>query len=203
MLRRTLLGTTSLALVTVVVSGCSGASDTASDPGFTTCVTAAGSSTSGADDWSDAQWSEFGSDPAVLACTLSDLDDDQRADVLQRAFPESDEQAVRSDRYQALCDFARTEAAESSEKSITDTARLVAALDWWQDGERGAAQRVAVASLADTGQLPGWEEFVRSHDLSPTSEKTYQEYAASAESRQTGALASRESAFEEAFGLGD
>ena len=167
-MRRIVSGAAAAALL-VLLAGCDdgggGVAAMSDDSAFATCVEKAGLSLDGSDDWSVEQERELLSRPEALGCVLSDVPEDERADLLGRAFPDdsgTDEAAdeARTAKTDALVAYVDSRADASRDETVADAAALMDAFGWDEtDPWVGARKQVALAIVraeGDAAQYDAW-----------------------------------------------
>lgn len=167
-MRRIVSGAAAAALL-VLLAGCDdgggGVAALSDDSAFATCVEKAGLSLDGSDDWSAEQERELLSRPEALGCVLSDVPEDERADLLGRAFPDdagTDQAAdqARTAKTDALVAYVDSRADASRDETVADAAALMDAFGWDEtDPWVGARKQVALAIVraeGDAGQYDAW-----------------------------------------------
>lgn len=167
-MRRIVSGIAVAALL-VLLSGCDdsggGVAEQSDDSAFAGCVEKAGLSLEGSDDWSAEEERAFLSRPDALGCVLSDVPEDERADLLARAFPDdsgtdaaADE--ARTAKTDALVAYVGSREDASRDATVADAAALMDAFGWDEtDPWVGARKQVALAIVraeGDADQYDAW-----------------------------------------------
>jgi hypothetical protein len=168
--RRLISGATAAALLALVVGcddgGGDGVAALADGSDFATCVEDAGLSLDGSADWSVEEEREFLSQPDALACVLTDVPEDEREDVLGRAFPDdsgTDEAAdeARTAKTDALVAFVGARADVPREELVPQVATLMDAFGWDEtDPWVGARKQVALAIVRAEGGADDYDAWL-------------------------------------------
>src|SRR5687768_16703332 len=126
-----------LAAAFVLLAACDGGgvAEQGDDSAFADCVEQAGLSLDGSEEWSEAEEREFLSQPAVLNCVVSDVPEDERADLLARVFPDDggDDEAAdeaRVAKTEALVAYVSARADRPRDEVVADAAALMDAFGW-------------------------------------------------------------------------
>jgi hypothetical protein len=167
--RRVISGVTA-ALLLGLVAGCDdggdGVAPLADGSDFARCVEDAGLSLEGAADWSVEEERELLSQPDALSCVLTDVPEDQRADVLGRAFPDdsgTDEAAdeARTAKTDALVAYVGARADAPREEVVPEVAALMDAFGWDEtDPWVGARKQVALAIVRAEGGAEAYDAWL-------------------------------------------
>lgn len=158
-----------LAATLVLLASCDGGggvADQGDDSAFAGCVEEAGLSLDGSEDWSEAEEREFLSQPSALGCVVSDVPEDERADLLGRAFPDDsgDDEAAdeaRVAKTDALVAYVSARADRPRDEVVDDAAALMDAFGWGDvDPWVGARKQVALAVVRADGGAAAYDEWL-------------------------------------------
>jgi hypothetical protein len=152
----------------VLLAACDGGGGVADqgDSAFADCVEQAGLSLEGSEDWSEAEERDFLSQPAALGCVVSDVPEDERADLLARAFPDDsgDDEAAdeaRVAKTDALVAYVSARADRPRDEVVDDAAVLMDAFGWGDvDPWVGARKQVALAVVRADGGAAAYDEWL-------------------------------------------
>lgn len=128
-------------------------------PGFVSCTEDAGLSLDGSDGWGEPELSAFFLQPPALACSVDELTDDERSDLLQEAFPAyADDENRFETRVGAVTGLASLD--DGDDAAVLDqAATVIDSLEWTEQADaEGAARRFVVALLEARGELPDLAE---------------------------------------------
>lgn len=154
----------------VLLAGCSsdGVGSVADDDTFSSCVTKAGTSLEGSEDWDQKEQLAFWNEPGTLDCALDELDQDQRQDALAGGFSDEaeNEDSARTSQLAVLSDWA-VRAGETAEQSdAVQRAGLLIGSLWAADadgpGPANAMKTVVAFELyrAYFGEPTGFEDYL-------------------------------------------
>lgn len=120
----------SAAAVAVLLSACSsdGIGAVAEDEAFSSCVSEAGASLEGSDDWGEKEQLAFWDEPATLDCALDELDDDQLEDALAGAFRDFDKSDLDDPRAAQLAVLGHWASQAGADLEESDATRRAATL---------------------------------------------------------------------------
>lgn len=157
----------------VLLGGCSsdGIGAVADDEAFSSCVTKAGASLEGSEDWDQEEQLAFWGEPGTLDCALDELDQDQREDALAGGFSDTaqDEDSARTSQLAVLSEWAtRTGETAGQSDAIRRAGLLIGSL-WAADadepGYANGMKTVVAFELyrAYFGEPTGFEDYL-AHD---------------------------------------
>jgi hypothetical protein len=157
----------------VLLGGCSsdGIGTVADDEAFSSCVTKAGASLEGSEDWDEKEQLAFWNEPGTLDCAIDDLDQAEREDALAGGFSDAaqDEDSARTSQLAVLSAWAtRTGETAGQSDAIRRAGLLIGSL-WAADadepGYANGMKTVVAFELyrAYFGEPTGFEDYL-AHD---------------------------------------